>query len=173
MGTILTPAGAAAGAPKCSLYPPHTPSFSGKHCGFPISTTTLLSSFTSLPPSYAPAEVGPCGESLRHRQAPGGDLKPLRRRGAAPASGTYGGVGDADPLDEAELEVGTATRRRSRPVTFSFHAGSGAVAARDLGFSGGDPFLSFPPSPSPAPVSSPSSLSELPSPYLDELPIRW
>jgi hypothetical protein len=69
MGTIPAPAGAAAGAVKCSSCPPptHTPSFSRQHCSFCMSTTNLLSSSVTshLPRASSPAALvaaaRPCG----------------------------------------------------------------------------------------------------------------
>jgi hypothetical protein len=148
------------------LVPP-TPSFLGKLCGFPISTTTLLSSFTSLPPSLAPTEVAPGGESLRWRRAPAAEagpcggggplrraptatlspcigLRPLRRRQRRRSArrGRAGG-GDSDAEVEQASDLLPCRIRRC--------GGEGPMFLRRR------PLPLLPPSPSLAPASSPSS----------------
>jgi hypothetical protein len=79
------------------------------------------------------------GLKLRGRRARGGLDSRTSSRG-----GPKGGDGDADPPTR-QLEMGTAARRRSRPATSSFPAGSGRRA----------PLLSpFRPPPSPPPVGA-------------------
>jgi hypothetical protein len=67
------------------------------------------------------------GLKLRGRRARGGLDSRTSSRG-----GPKGGDGDADPPTR-QLEMGTAARRRSRPATSSFPAGSGLRARPPFG----------------------------------------